>query len=290
MKLLSKLKSEGLIHPPDFLPDNVHYVTIMGSFAYNVSHDTSDMDIYGFCIPPKDVVFPHLAGIIPGFGNQGRKFDQWQEHHISYGDKEYDFSIYSIVRYFHLAMENNPNMIDSLFTAENCLLHCTNLGRHVRANRHLFLHKGAYHKFTGYAHSQLKKIRTKEAQGKRKVLVEQFGYDVKFAYHLLRLTDEIEQILSTGNLILGRNNEELKAIRRGEFTLEKLEAMFESRMRHIEELYQSSTLQHSPDEGAIKALLLECLEMHYGRIDNIVRTDRTSQLIGEIQSVLGRYV
>ena len=53
--------------PPDFLSSAVQYEVIMGSVAYGVSNDSSDMDIYAFAIPPKTLMFPHLRGEIPGF-------------------------------------------------------------------------------------------------------------------------------------------------------------------------------------------------------------------------------
>ena len=140
------------------------YLTIMGSNAYGVSSDTSDMDLYGFCIPPKTLVFPHLAGEIPGFGRQIQRFEQWQEHHVKDQDGKdttYDFSVYSIVKFFQLCMENNPNMIDSLFTPRRCVLVSTQVGELVRTNAKYFLHKGAWHKFKGYAYAQVSKMRNK---------------------------------------------------------------------------------------------------------------------------------
>ena len=41
-----------------WLPGNVQYETIMGSVAYGVSSDTSDVDVYGWAIPPKDDLSP----------------------------------------------------------------------------------------------------------------------------------------------------------------------------------------------------------------------------------------
>lgn len=52
-----------LAEPPKWLPDAVVYENLMGSVAYGVSNDRSDCDIYGICVPPKDLVFPHLAGL-----------------------------------------------------------------------------------------------------------------------------------------------------------------------------------------------------------------------------------
>ncbi len=80
--LLQTLCSAAVIHPPRWLVDNMAYLTVMGSQSYGVSGDASDVAIYGFCIPPKDMVFPHLAGEIAGFGTPGPRFEQWQQHHV----------------------------------------------------------------------------------------------------------------------------------------------------------------------------------------------------------------
>ena len=61
--------------------------------------------------------------------------------------RAYDLTIYGIIKFFNLAMHNNPNIIDSLFTPVNCVLHSTRVGDIVRENRKLFLHKGAWSKF-----------------------------------------------------------------------------------------------------------------------------------------------
>ena len=280
---------QGLISPPKWLPDHVMYETIVGSVAYGVSNEWSDADIYGFCIPPKEVVFPHLAGEILGFGRQKKRFEQYQGHHITDGEKEYDITIFSIVKYFHLCMENNPNMIDSLFTPANCVLHATQVGQRVRENRRLFLHKGCWHKFKGYAYSQLHKMTSKNPAGKRQEIVEQFGYDLKFAYHTVRLISEVEQILSEGDLDLQRNREELKSIRRGEWTETAVKDYFARKETELEKVYHESQLPYSPDEERIKNLLLECLEEHYGSLDScVVVPERAVTYLRGIQEIIAK--
>ena len=125
--ILTDLSKKNLIHPPRWLPQNTVLLMIMGSQAYGVSTDASDQDIYGVCIPPKEMVFPHLAGEIPGFGTQIQRFEIWQEHHVQDPNKavEHDFAVYGVVKYLQLCMENNPNMIDSLFVPRNCIIHST---------------------------------------------------------------------------------------------------------------------------------------------------------------------
>ncbi len=282
-----KLHKAGLIKPPGFVHSNVMYETIMGSFAYGVSGDASDMDIYGFCVPSRNVVFPHLGGQIDGFGRQQQRFDQFQAHHIKWKGKEYDLTIYSIVRFFSLCMENNPNMIDSLFTPDNCVLFSTQVGQMVRENRHLFLHKGSWHKFKGYAYSQLHKMGRRNAEGKRKQLIEEFGFDVKFAYHVVRLLDEAEQILTLGDIDLQRNREQLKAIRRGEMTEREIRDWATAKEKQLELAYSQSKLRHSPDENKIKQLLLDCLEHHYGNLEGcIVDEGRAVRALKNIQEIV----
>jgi len=221
MAIIKELKKLELINVPSWLPDNVQYETIMGSIAYGVSDDISDTDIYGFCIPPKDDVFPHLRGEIIDFGRHAKRFEQYQEHHVYREDNKrtYDITIFSIVKYFHLCMANNPNVIDSLFTPVRCVQHITSIGQLVRDNRKLFLHKGLSDTFRGYAFSQLHKmaIKTPKAGSKRKASIKEHGFDVKFAYHVVRLVDEAEQLLMNGDMDLTKNREQLKAIRRGEW-------------------------------------------------------------------------
>ncbi len=291
MNVVESLHKKGLIKPPPFVTGGTQYLTIMGSVAYGVSSDSSDVDLYGFCIPPKDVIFPHLAGEIMGFGDQIQRFEQYQQHHISdkSSGKEYDISVYNIVKYFQLVMENNPNMVDSLFTPANCVLHCTKIAAHVRDNRKMFLHKGAWHKFKGYAYSQMHKMRIKnpDPTSKRYASILEHGYDVKFAYHVVRLLDEVEQILQFGDIDLQRNNEQLKEIRRGGWDMVEIENYFYSKEKSLEELYATSTLPHKPDQAVIKKLLLECLEEYYGSLDGAIETqDHYKGILKTIQKLV----
>jgi uncharacterized protein len=84
---LQRLADRGLIRPPRWLPGNVQYETIMGSVAYGVSSDTSD-----------------IRGEILGFGAEARRFEQYQEHHVEDPDalaghgRTHDLTIFSIVK------------------------------------------------------------------------------------------------------------------------------------------------------------------------------------------------
>lgn len=296
--VVSQLTKRGLIRPPSWLPDNVLYEGIQGSTAYGAAVDDSDFDMVGYCVPPKDLIFPHLAGQINGFGRQKKNFICYQKHHVFDKDarggkgRQYDLNYYNIVHFFHLCMEANPNMLASLFLPAECIVHTTIIGNKVRERRHLFLHKGAFHRFKGYAYSQLAKMSTKspELESKRAAVVEEFGFDVKFGYHLVRLLYEIEQILTTGDLDLRRNSEELKSIRRGEWTEQQVRDFFAEKERALERLYETSTVvPWGPPEDQIKQLLLDCLEEHFGTLEGCVMTDQTPVLaLREIADIIDR--
>lgn len=281
--IVQQLTDKKLIETPPWMPLNTMYLTIMGSHAYGVA-DTSvrdkipDYDVYGFAIPPKDQIFRHLAGYIEDFGVAPPKFEQYQKHHIFDEDgnggkgKEWDLNIFGIIKFFELCRQNNPNMLDSLFTPENCVIHCTEIGQMVRDNRRIFLSKEAWKKFRGYAQSQLKKMNDKNPIGKRREIIEKHGYDIKFAYHILRLFDEAEQILLDGDIDLQRAREPMKAIRRGDWTAEEVRNWAMEKEKALEVAYVNCKLPARPDEKEVKKLLIKCLESHYGSIDNCVNT------------------
>ena len=294
--LLQELGRMNLIHPPKFIYTNTCYLAIVGSESYGANlPGTSDQDIQGFCIPPKEDVFPHLRGEILGFGRQIQRFNDWQEHHIKdlSRDREFDFAVYSIVRFFHLAMENNPNILDIISVPENCIKHITSIGQLVRDNRRMFFHAGCWHKFRGYASAQMSKIESGANRNnpKRAASIAQHGYPTKFLMHVCRLALECEQILLTGDLDLKRDSQFLLSIRRGEMSLEDGKKWWASKCRDLETAYANcKAVPLAPDEEKIKSLLLECLSIHYGDLSTAIKQNvPVDKIVADLQTIIHRY-
>lgn len=201
---LTHAMNQGLLGHgyPSFLKSNVHYEVQMGSVAYGVSNDHSDMDIYGWCIPPRDYIFPHLRGEIEGFGTKGPRFNEFSQHHVMdhSSGTEYDFTIYNVVKYLHLVMMNNPNMLDSLFVPERCVLHITPLGTMIRDKRRHLLHRGAVEKMIAYARSQLSKADSKKQKSTNLIAIKEFEakHNMDPALTLADVEEEIATRKSTG--------------------------------------------------------------------------------------------
>jgi uncharacterized protein len=278
--LLTKLRKGGFINPPAFI-DETHtaFLAMVGSTAYGVAQpDSSDIDVAGFVVPPKEDTFPSKE--LVGFGKPHERFQVWTEHHIKANRKEYDMAVFSIVKFFNLALKNAPNALDILFVPDNCVLHSTKVGQMVREKRRLFLHKGAWHTLKGFAYNNFHRYKQTDpaaaANEKRAATIEAHGYDTKSMSQVVRCLDFAEQILTEHDLDLQRNREQIKSVRRGEWTLERVQDFFEEREKSLGQVYLDSTLQHGPDEAAIRQLLLDCLEEQYGDLGGTTAQRDTS--------------
>lgn len=290
--ILHKLEKQKLITPPSWLCDNTQFLCIVGSMSYGVSTDNSDMDYFGYTIPPKQDIFPNE---IVDF--DGRPAKERFQHFITKAEThetKYDISIFNIVKYFKLCLECNPNLIDTLFTSQKCIVHATQISDLIRDNRKIFLSKLIWPKFKNYAYRQLHKSESKNPKegSKRKELREQFGMDVKYLYNIVRLLSECEQILLEGDLDLEEpsRREHMKEIRRGNISEKEIKEWASNKEKSLEELYLKSKLPDTSNPKKVKELLLNCLEIHYGSLsNNIQQPDWAMDALKEYETIANKY-
>jgi len=297
-----------------------------GSHCYGLNTPTSDLDIKGICIEPLEY---HL-----GFA---KNFEQYIEE-ASKG-KPNDLVIYSFKKFSKLAADCNPTIVEILFTSDEDVIFCNEFGQEVRDFRQNFLSSKAKHTFLGFAHSQLKRIKTHrawlrnppsapptrkefglpetmgmtkaelgafEALEKREMVEDlskeairlytlekayknkktewdsyqtwlkqrnpvraemekKFGFDGKFALHMIRLYRTCKELLETGQLNVKRvvDREELLSIRNGAWTYERLVEEAEKLEAECDELYKTSTvLPKSPDINKIDGFVVDLTESY----------------------------
>ena len=243
-----------------FISHNTVYEVMCGSLAYDADVEGSDRDVAAICVPPQDIVFPHLAGEIPGFGKHKKAFKSLDLHHLETPWRTVDLSVHNIVHFFQLCMDNNPNRLEPLFVPDDLVVYSTKVGDMIRDRRDIFLHKGAFFKYKGFAYSQVQKMMNSGKSSERRF---------KYGYHAVRLIDNIVELLSKGTLTLGENGRKLREIRNEKWSFKLIEAHFETLEKEAQYHYDNSTaLPHKPDEAAIKQLLLDCLEEYWGSIDD----------------------
>lgn len=284
---------KNLCTPPKWLRDTIIYEAITGSHSYGCNSSESDEDIIGICVPPKKITLPWSCGIVPGFQDNPYKFEQYEGKKITCTNsgKEWDITCYNIIKFFNLAYENNPNFLDYLFVPQTCVTMTTQAGSLIRDNRKLFLSKLCVPKFRNYSRSQIGKMENKNPIGKRKQIVDKYGYDLKYASHLIRLILQCEQILIEEDLDLVRNSQTLKAIRNGEWSKERVLDFYYAKEAEVEGSILRSTLRAKPDENQIKNLLIECLELQYGKISSrIVIQDEATEILKQIHALTSKVV
>ena len=125
--------------------EEIIFSTITGSRAYGTNTPESDEDIRGVAIRKnKSYYFGFL-----------KRFEQQQEEGVIK-----DEVIYDIRKFFNLAADANPNIIELLFTEERFHKKLSGYWNKILEHRNKFLSKKTKHTFTGYAHQQLKRIKT----------------------------------------------------------------------------------------------------------------------------------
>jgi Predicted nucleotidyltransferase. len=270
MSIVSQLFEHGLISYN--FPITTEYETILGSHAYGLATETSDIDIFSFCIPPIELIFPSSFGKIHGFSTAIPTFTGYYPSHIMYQNKSHDLTIYNIVHYFRLLLESNPNILDSLFSSQDCILNQTKIGKMVRDNRSLFVTKLCKKTYLGYAYKQKHKLQAKwnpDSLSKRRILIEKYGYDVKYAYNLVRLVNEARQILQSGQIDLHYRKKDLQDIRTGAWSKHEVLNWFADQEKELHQLCKSCDLPEMPDEVKITQLLFDCLEEYFGDISKL---------------------
>jgi uncharacterized protein len=127
---------------------HIIYLTLTGSRAYGTNTPESDHDYRGIIIPPTI----YNDGFLHSF--------EQKEGLEDYGT---DSVAYNIRKFFKLAADCNPNILEILFVPEEIVVINTKYGEAIRAARRDFLSKRARYSFHGYAYAQLKRIKLHKA-------------------------------------------------------------------------------------------------------------------------------
>lgn len=126
-----------------WVQNNIIHKIVAGSQLYGTSTPESDIDIRGVCL------------MSPWCLLGSSSFEQWQ--HLN--DKE-DIEIYGLTKFFVLSLGANPNILDITFAPPETWLIHTDYWQRIYDSRYAFLSTKVRHTFSGYAHSQLKRLQT----------------------------------------------------------------------------------------------------------------------------------
>lgn len=140
----SKSQSERIVMDLRKLAfERVMFLTMAGSHAYGTNTKTSDVDTRGIFLPPK------VTQNSPFF-----KIEQ-----VETKTTEKDEVIYNLVKFIDLYVDMNPNILELLWVDKGDILKTSPAYEILRQARSQLLSKKVKHTFTGYAFSQIKRIK-----------------------------------------------------------------------------------------------------------------------------------
>ncbi|MEX1231961.1 MAG: nucleotidyltransferase domain-containing protein [Planctomycetaceae bacterium] len=201
--------------------ERVIYRCVIGSQAYGLAGDESDIDRRGFYLPPAELHWS-LYGV-----PEQLECEETQE------------AYWEIQKFLVLALKANPNVLECLYTP--LVETTTPLADELLAMRSIFLSKLVYQTYNGYVMSQFKKMQSDiRNQGQVKW---------KHVMHLIRLLISGISVLKEGfvPVRVDDHRDQLLAIKRGEVPWDETEKWRKSLHQEFDKALTETKLPDRPD-------------------------------------------
>jgi hypothetical protein len=231
----------------------------VGSGLHGVATGADDRDDMGVCIEGPEWVL----------GLQKMPFEQYEYRTQPDGNRsgagDLDLVVYSLRKWARLAADGNPTILLLLFIPEQELVYRNDIGRELQDSASMFLSRQVAARFAGYLTSQKEKMLGIRAQRtNRPELIEAYGFDSKFAYHMVRLGIQGVELLTTGRItlpIVEPDRTWLTDLRHGRHTKEEALDRADAAVAELARLAARADLPEYPDRRLINRRLLDW----YGR-------------------------
>lgn len=232
-----------------------------GSTIHGVSvKDQDDRDELGICIEPREYVI--------GLRHFETHVWRTQPEGVKSGPGDLDLTIHSLRKYMRLAANGNPTIITLLYLPEQFIIEADEWGRRLMAERDIMLCRKAGAAFLGYMTAQRERLEGVRGgrHGWRQVLVEKYGYDTKYAGHLVRLGFQGIEFMKTGRITLPMPEgirSQIVDIRTGMINKEVVLNIAKLQEAELRELCATSPLPEEPNYDAINRFLVEAYESNW---------------------------
>lgn len=215
-----------------------------------------DRDEMGICIEPIQNAY--------GF----RQFEQYiyrsaaereQKQDAPSQPGDLDLVIYSLRKWMRLALDGNPTVLTLLFAKP---LQQNALGTRLQEMAPLFASRRAGKRFLGYMQAQRQRLLGERGQKNvnRRELEEKYGYDTKYASHIIRLGYQGVEYLETGRLSLpltGLALSDSLAIKQGQWAENDVHTLAGDLEGQLKRLLDTSPLPEQPEEKKIEKWMLD---------------------------------
>lgn len=235
--MLARYKEDELdpAVPRSNLYDRVIFRCVIGSRAYGLDDDQSDIDYRGIFLPPAELHWS-LYGVPSQI-----ECDETQEQY------------WELQRFIVLALKANPSVLECLYTP--LVEKTTPLAEELLKIRESFLSRLVYQTYNGYVTSQFKKMQAS--------LRNQGRVKPKHVMHLIRLLISGVSVLRDGfvPVRVEQHREQLLAIKRGEMLWQETEKWRLSLHAEFARALGETRLPERPDYERANALLVKARRM-----------------------------
>ena len=207
----------------------VIYRCVVGSTAYGLSTEKSDIDLRGFYLPPVELEWS-LAGVPEQLETDNEEV-YWE-----------------IEKFIRLALKANPNVLECLYSP--LVKTCTPIARELIDAREIFLSQFVHRTYNAYVLSQFKKL--------EQDLRNHGQIRWKHVMHLIRLLLSGVVVLKHGfvPLRVDEYRDRLLAIRRGEVPWGEVERWRLALHRELDSALACTRLPERPDYDHANDLLI----------------------------------
>ena len=212
------------------LYQHIIYRCVVGSKAYGLDHENSDVDMRGIYLPPAELQWS-MFGVPQQLENDERQECYWE-----------------LQKFLILALKANPNVLECLYSP--LVEQVTPLAQELLAIRQIFLSRLIYQTYNGYVMSQFKKLQKD---------MENYGtLRWKHAMHLIRLLLSGITALNEGYIPVqvADHRDQLLAIRRGEADWAEVNRWRMALHHDFDQAYQQTKLPDRPDYERANAFLV----------------------------------
>jgi uncharacterized protein len=228
---------------------------VVGSTVHGVSVNDGLEDLDLLAVAVED-----MPGAV-GFGPT----DTWVERTKPTGVRseagDVDRTVYGLRKFLSLALKGNPTILLAFFVPTPFVKHRDIFGHTLQSLYPRIVSKQAFNPFRGYMRQQHERLLGLRGQRNvtRPELVDAFGYDTKYAAHIVRLGLQGEELLSTGRMTLPMPEDQrelVRSIRQGKYTLAEVsEKIIEAESR-ILRANETSPLREKPDHAFVEDWML----------------------------------
>lgn len=174
-----------------------------------------------------------------------------------------DLTIYSLRKFLRLAMQGNPTILNLLFVPQLECIQCDARGAQLQELAPWIVSRQAGKRYLGYMESQRMRLLGERGQKKvnRPALEAKYGYDTKYAMHLLRLGYQGIELLSKGRISMPLDNDNgwrdyIHGVRVGKQSLQDVLTVAGNFERELKDLLMTSPLPEKPDTARVEEWML----------------------------------